>query len=257
MLASSSRGNCGVICDATHAILIDAGISARRILDGLRTVGCETQKVKAIVITHEHSDHISGLEVLTKKLRVPVFAPAGSLCDIAAACPSAAGLLSPLQPHDSICIGGFTVTAFPTPHDAHGSVGFRFDHVSGVSLGYATDIGHITKQVVSIVEGCRYVVLESNHDLDMLENGPYPRMLKDRILGQRGHLANQSITKMLPYLVKTGTYRIVLAHLSQENNTPDLAYGSALRAMAEYGLTPDSDFSLDVALPSGVVCICD
>ncbi len=256
MLASSSRGNCGVISDEELSLLIDAGISAKRITSGLESIGCDIDKIKAVFITHEHSDHISGLEVLSKKLRVPIFVPAASAEDIAFLCPSAAPLLTPIMPYDSVRLGSFTVTAYPTPHDSHGSVGYRFDHESGVSLGYATDIGHITKQVISIVEGCRYVVVESNHDIPMLENGPYSRALKNRILGQNGHLANQSITKMLPYLVKNGTYRIVLAHLSQENNTPSTAYDSAMNAMIEYGLTPDRDFSLEVAKPAEIVCIC-
>lgn len=258
MLASSSRGNSAVAAFGDDALLIDAGISAKRIKDSLLSIGCPIGSIKAVFITHEHTDHICGLEVLSKKLDVPIYAPEGCCADIMHSCPSTGTHLIPLKCGENIGVGHIKITAYPTPHDSAASVGYRVMFPNGDCLGYATDIGHITKDVVSILEGCRYAVVESNHDLDMLMCGPYPEQLKRRIAGDRGHLANQSITKMLPYLVKTGTRHIMLAHLSEENNTPERAFLSAKNALLQYGYSlsenKEGDVDLCVASPRDIVC---
>lgn len=259
MLASSSRGNSACVRYGDDAVLIDAGISAKRIKDSLASVGCGVGMLKAIFITHEHTDHICGLEVLIKKLGVPVYVPCGCLGDVMYACPSASRSIVPVKSGDIIKAGCMTFTAYGTPHDSADSVGYRVMFPNGECLGYATDIGHITRNVVEILDGCRYVVVESNHDLPRLMSGPYPDSLKRRISGDRGHLSNQSITKMLPYLVRNGAKHIILAHLSEENNTPELAYTSAKNALAEYGYTVredgEGDVTLSVAAPRDTVCI--
>lgn len=259
MLASSSRGNSACVRYGEHTILIDAGISAKRIKDSLADIGCPIGTLNAIFITHEHTDHICGLEVLMKKLDLPVYVPSGCLNELLYSCPSASRNLVPITDGQSIEVGGMTVTPYKTPHDSLDSVGYRVQFPSGECLGYATDIGHITKNVVAILDGCQYVVVESNHDLPRLMSGAYPDSLKRRISGNGGHLANQGITKMLPYLVKNGARHIMLAHLSEENNTPELAYASAKSALAEYGYTViengEGDVDLCVAAPRNIVCI--
>ncbi len=258
MLASSSKGNSACVRYGDDAVLIDAGISAKRIKDSLDGIGCPVGSIKAVLITHEHTDHICGLEVFAKKHSVPVYAPCGCCDAIVRSCPSVCKNLVGISHGETFAAGCMNITAYQTPHDSAASVGYRVLFPGGQSLGYATDIGHITREVVSILEGCLYAVVESNHDLDMLLNGAYPEQLKRRIAGDRGHLANQSITKMLPYLVKTGTRHIMLAHLSEENNTPGRAFLSAKKALEEYGYSlmqnGEGDVELCVAAPRNTVC---
>ncbi len=260
MLASSSKGNSALVTFDGDAVLIDAGISAKRIKDAINSVGCPLGCIRAIFITHEHADHIGGLEVLSHNINVPIYAPAGCCGEIMRVCPATGHNLIPISPGDTITAGCMEVRAYETPHDSADSAGYRIAFPDGSELGYATDIGHITKDVVAILDGCKYVVVESNHDIPRLMSGPYPQSLKKRIAGDYGHLANQSIIKMLPYLVKNGARHIILAHLSEENNTPELALASAKAALEEYGFDVSGDIEtesvyLAVADPQKLVCI--
>lgn len=224
-LFSSSSGNCCLIRNGNDLFLIDAGASAKRICASVRALGYDPAGLKAVFVTHEHADHISGLNTLSRKYGVPVYAPEGCFRALREKAPAAEPLLRPYG-DEPVLLEQTRLYAVPTPHDADGSVGFRID-LSGELLAFFTDIGHLSRQVVSAMAGCERVVIESNHDPAMLWNGPYPEPLKRRIAGERGHLSNPDCARLLPHLVCYGTKRILLAHLSETNNTPALAYETA------------------------------
>lgn len=232
MLFSSSKGNCCLVKNGNEAFLIDAGVSAKRIECALRAVGTEPEALRAVFLTHEHSDHIAGLNQLCKRYGLPVFMPPGCVEPLADVCPDAIPFFRPFEPGTVVELERSRVYAVSTPHDAAASVGFRID-LSGELFGYFTDLGRLTPLVVRAISGCRRVVIESNHDVDMLRNGPYPAPLKRRILGDFGHLSNAACASLLPHLPSYGTQRILLAHLSEQNNTPDLAYEESASRLQE------------------------
>lgn len=247
MLFSSSRGNCCLIKNGSEAFLIDAGVSAKRIETALHTVGTAPASLRAVFLTHEHSDHIAGLNQLCKRYGLPVFAPPGCIGPLSSLCPDAVPFLRPFEPGTVVNLERSRVYAVATPHDAAGSVGFRMD-LSGELLGYFTDIGCLTASVIKALSGCHRVVIESNHDVDMLRNGPYPESLKRRILGEYGHLSNAACASLLPHLPAHGTKRILLAHLSEHNNTPSLAYEESASRLRD-ALTAGT-VALSVAAPA-------
>lgn len=250
LLFSSSKGNCCLIRNGADAFLIDAGGTAKRIEDALRAVGQAPEALRAVFLTHEHSDHIKGLDVLCRRYGLPVFAPSGCLSAVAAACPGAAPFLRANDPGTLVELEQTRIYAVRTPHDSLASVGFRMD-LSGEKFAYFTDIGHLSGAVLRALSGCERVVIESNHDLSMLKSGPYPASLKRRILGAYGHLSNFDCAALLPHLIGYGTRRIVLAHLSEQNNTPDLAYAES-EARLHDALTAGTA-SLAVAAPDRTV----
>lgn len=208
-LFSSSKGNSALFRYGQECVLIDAGVSARALNASLQALGTSLYEIRAIFVTHEHSDHIKGLETISKAFSIPIYAPYLCCRAIRAKCPSAAGLLCSLD--GPIELGPFLMQPFPTPHDAEDSVCYRVE-AGTAAVGYATDIGHLTAEIGRCILGCDAVVLESNHDIDMLKNGAYPLPLKKRILGAYGHLSNRSCAAALPRLVESGVRRIVLAH---------------------------------------------
>lgn len=219
-LASGSSGNAALLRTESTAILLDAGISARRITQALEALGTPPEALSAILITHEHADHIAGLRVLCKKCAVPVYASRGTaeaLCELA---PTAQ--LHPFDAPGSFSLSDLTVTAFCSSHDALDPVGFRIDTPAG-SLGLLTDTGMVPDAARDVLRGVDALVLEANHDCGMLENGPYPYPLKRRIAGERGHLSNVDAAELAVQAAQSGTQSIVLAHLSKENNTSELA----------------------------------
>lgn len=244
-LFSSSKGNSCLIRNGCDLILIDAGVSAKRIRQAVSQVGYRVEDLSAVFITHEHADHIGGLDTLAKQVGMPIYAPSACIGPIAYRCPSAEGLMHPNDHGNLVELGQTRVVAVQTPHDAYGSVGFRID-LSGELMAYFTDIGCLTQKVVSAMSGCRRVVVESNHDLKMLFEGPYPESLKQRIAGKFGHLSNASLAELLPHLPSYGTERVLLAHLSEENNTPELAFDSAEQALQGRAV-------VKVARPDGIV----
>ena len=225
-LYSGSKGNAFLISTPDGAILIDAGRTAKKLTAALAEVGVSIDEIKAIFLTHEHNDHISALPVLLKRHPIPVHLPLACAYKLESE-PSVAPCLSTHPPIHTETVHGITVTSFPTPHDSHGSVGYRIEIPTdeGVfRLGYATDVGYVTREIEEGLSGCDAIVLESNHDPDMLANGPYPYDLKLRIASRRGHLSNPDCAEFASRLCQNGTKRILLAHLSEENNTPDLAF---------------------------------
>lgn len=226
-LYSGSKGNCTYIRCGEDEILIDAGRSFKALSSALTSIGSGIDRIKAIFITHEHSDHISALEMISKKFNIPIHITEESSKKILATTSYVKNNIIRHTPLFEEQIGGMTVRSFPTPHDSDMSVGYTIRLPSGEKIGYATDIGHITNTIRENLLGSAAVVIESNHDTDMLKNGPYPAWLKMRIGSSNGHLSNTDCSAFLPELIASGTKDILLAHLSDENNSPDTALSCA------------------------------
>ena len=211
----------------------DFYFKSRALTQALRAVGGDMATVRAVFVTHEHADHTSALEMLAKKYDIPIHITEGSavrLLPAARYLPCRAVLHTPLF---SVQVGGMTVSSFVTPHDSDMSVGYTVTLADGRKLAYATDIGHVTPEIEASLAGAYAVVLESNHDEDMLMRGPYPAWLKSRIASDRGHLSNAACDAFLPQLSAQGTAHVLLAHLSAENNTPARALEAACAACPE------------------------
>lgn len=247
-LYSGSTGNAFLICANRVCFLIDAGKNCKSLCAAIRACGHEPEEIQAVFVTHEHSDHIKALPVFLKKYPVPVHLPEACAYKLMTE-PSAEPLLCPHPPVHTEELEGIRISSFPTPHDSRGSVGYRVEIPTpqgSYRIGYATDIGYVTPAVESNLTGCQAVILESNHDLEMLENGPYPYDLKRRIASKRGHLSNPDSACFAAKLCSCGTKSIMLAHLSQENNTPDTAYSEC------FGILADESIRLCVAQPDQV-----
>lgn len=232
-LYSGSKGNSTYIRFGADAILIDAGRSLRSLSTALASVGGNLAAVRAIFITHEHTDHVSALEMLSRKYRIPIYMTAASAEKYLQTAFYAQNNLLPQPPYFTVTVGGFTVQSFPTPHDSQMSVGYTVTLPDGRKIGYATDIGRITDEIRAGLCGSFAAVIESNHDLEMLKNGPYPASLKARIRSPFGHLSNEECAAFLPELAASGTKNVLLAHLSAENNTPQAAYAAAKGACGD------------------------
>ncbi len=233
-IGSGSSGNCGLYVCGNTAVLIDLGVSVRRLTAALRRRGLEIDSLAGVLITHEHQDHIKGLATYVKKHRAPLYASRGAAEAIVRKVPAAAELLHPFWGGETFTLGGLQIESFLTPHDSPESVGYLI-RGGGEVFGYATDLGFMPAAIRSRLIGCGTVVLESNHDLTMLETGPYPYILKQRVGGPRGHLSNVDCAACAAALVRSGTKTLILAHLSEENNTPALARQETERAIAGLG----------------------
>ena len=236
-LASGSSGNALVIsCGGTH-LLVDAGISCRRITAGLRELGLAPEDLSAVLITHTHADHVSGLQTLLKRTACPICAGERVCRELAYRYAGIEARLYPLPLCRPEALGDAEVTAFPTSHDAPGSCGFRLDTAAG-SIGILTDSGCVTGEAAEILPGVDLAVLEANHDIETLRSGPYPFYLKQRILGEQGHLCNEDAARFAVTLAESGTAELILAHLSRENNTPAMALRAVETALSAAGLAP-------------------
>jgi len=241
-LASGSSGNCVLLREGSAAVLVDAGISCRRITAALAQFNVSPENLLGVLVTHEHSDHVSGLPTLTKRFRLPVFASPGA----ARALRYAQDLLRPVSPGDSFDLGPFTVQTFPTSHDAAEPMGFALS-AAGRRAAVVTDLGEVTGAVLNGVLGSHLVVCEANHDVEWLKTGPYPYYLKSRILGPRGHLSNDSGGALALRCVEAGAHTVLLAHLSAENNTPARARTAVETVLLGGGVEPGRDVTLAVA----------
>ena len=230
-IASGSEGNSLLVSAGGTHILVDAGISARRITAALLSLGLTPGDIAGVLVTHEHSDHTAGLATLTKQYRLPLYASGGTAGALCARIPHAADVLHLLPRQGVLTLGEAQVTVFPTSHDAAESIDFRFD-CGGAALGILTDTGCVTPEAEQALQGVDLLVLESNHDEDWLLSGPYPYYLKQRILGNRGHLSNDAAAALAQRMASAGTRQFVLAHLSRENNTPERARQTMARALA-------------------------
>ncbi len=228
-LCSGSKGNCTIVKYRDTALLVDAGRSTKYIKDALRSLGLQPEDISAIFLTHSHSDHTAALKVWCSHYHTPVHA-SGAVCDALSGKCGEFLIRHPILFEERI--GDITVKSFATDHDSFGSVGYRFETEEG-SVGIATDLGHVTDGVKRGLCGCSAAVIESNHDVDMLLRGPYPPEIKQRILSRFGHLSNESGAEFARFLADNGTSRLMLAHVSEINNTPELAYRASAAALAD------------------------
>lgn len=245
-LCSSSKGNCTFIGEKDNGILIDIGCSYKAFCEGLALSGSDVSAVKAVLITHEHVDHINGLLQLTRRTQIPVYAGEKTLEHLILhnLVASTANLHTVKElAHIPVDYG---VNVFHTPHDSVESVGYTIDTASQ-KIGFCTDLGHVTEEVNENLLGCRTVFLEANYELNLLSANPhYPMYLKKRISGDYGHLSNAASGDFCCRLIKSGTTSIVLGHLSQENNTPDIARSGVAQRLAADGIGA-GDCLLEVA----------
>ena len=225
-LASGSRGNSTLIGDSEgNHILIDCGISCKRIISNMAELSVSPEGIKGIFITHEHTDHISGLMMLMKKYKIPVFATLGTLSEITK-CKgfdnSYKKIMYKINADHPFYFNDFRVNSFNIPHDAAEPVGFSFEKY-GTKLSVCTDFGMATAEIEEGIRGSEALVIEANHDERMLEAGKYPFRLKRRILGDKGHISNENSGKLIARLWNEDMKHIFLGHLSDENNMPELA----------------------------------
>ena len=246
-LFSSSSGNSTYIGTANNGILVDAGVSAKQQLISCVNSGIDIDSIRAIFITHEHTDHVKGLKVLAKKLKVPIFATEETL--VAMCEKDMVDENNELRVIDErgaeIC--GMEIMPFTTPHDSAHSVGYTINMPDERKISVCTDLGTVTDRVFKAISGSDLILLESNHDVDMLKSGPYPYSLKQRILSTYGHLPNEMCAETAVKLLKTGTTRFVLGHLSKENNTPEKAWQTSLSAFEDAQARNNVDYQLFVA----------
>ena len=244
-LYSGSSGNSTFIRVGDTAILIDAGRNAKALRTALSEIGEDISNISAIFITHEHSDHISALDVISKKNDIPIYITRQSAQKIHNDSPVRQRMVE----EDVIfCenIGELKISSFPTSHDSLMSVGYKIEYSDGENLhyiGYATDTGYVSEDIRSALLGCEAVILECNHDVDMLMRGPYPYELKRRVASRRGHLSNDACADFSLDLVQNGTRAIMLAHVSRENNDPTIAFDTVSNAISGF------DVNLFVAEP--------
>lgn len=236
VLASGSRGNTAVVQTSTTKILVDAGISCRETFKRMKALDEDPRSLSAIVITHEHSDHVYGLATLCKKLRVPVFMTGATHQAWARSMRDENGVRPKLERLEifaagrSFQIGDIAVTPFTIPHDAADPVGFTF-RAEGVKIGFATDLGYIPASVRDHLRRCEVLLMESNHDVEMLRVGPYPWSVKQRVMSRVGHLSNDALAEFFTSDYDGEAAYVVLAHLSEHNNHPEIARGAAEKAL--------------------------
>lgn len=221
VFASGSTGNCSLVTGGGVGLLIDAGISLRRMTAALTNQGIRPENIDGVLVTHEHSDHISGLAMLSKRHAVPIFTTHTIANRLRGMLPETEELIREIVPGEGFEVGGLSIAAFRTPHDSADSVGYRIEN--GAVLSFATDTGCITEELIEGLLGADTAVIEANHDEEMLRYGRYPVYLKRRILSDTGHLSNNNCGILAKMLAENGTKRIILGHLSQENNCPESA----------------------------------
>lgn len=230
-LGSGSKGNSIYIEGGGARVLVDAGLCGREITSRLEAVGAKANALDAILVTHNHRDHISGVGVMARKYNIPVY----STYKTTKASEKVWGKIEHINEIEAgtlFSVKELEFYPFSTPHDSAHSVGFIFK-AGEKKGGIATDLGFVTRLVRESLKNCNILVLESNHDEDMLIDGPYPWHLKQRIKGREGHLSNDDCANLLHDIYHEGLQKVVLAHLSEENNRPDLAYNSIIKKVGK------------------------
>ena len=247
-LFSGSSGNSILISSKGKHFLVDIGVSAKRCENALMSLNVNPADIDGIFVTHEHSDHTNGVRVFAGRYNTPVFAD-----DLCIEEMYNKGIINekvninPFEYHMNYC--DIEVKCFQQSHDSRACVGYRFELANGKSAAVCTDTGYITDNAKEICNGVDLIFIESNHEVSMVQAGPYPYPLKQRILGAKGHLSNFACGEYIKELAQSGTTRFILSHLSRENNMPHIARQTALSALSEIGLAEDKDFRLYVASP--------
>lgn len=254
-ITSGSSGNCIYVGTDTTHVLVDVGISRKRTEEGLKSLGICPGELDAIFVTHEHSDHISGLGVFSRKYNVPIYATTRTVDAIKGA--RSLGeidgeLFQTVKADESFTIKDMTVNPMRISHDAADPVAYRFSY-GRQKIGVVTDLGTYNDYTVECLKGMDALLLEANHDVNMLQVGPYPYPLKQRILGDRGHLSNENSGRLLSRLLHDKLQYIVLGHLSKENNMPELAYETVMLEITQSdNCYKAGDFPIQVAKRSEV-----
>lgn len=249
-IASGSSGNCIYAGTDSCHVLIDAGISGKRIEAGLNEIGLKTSEMDGILVTHEHSDHIKSLGVLARRYGIPMYATQGTIDwirDHQAIGKVDESLFRAIRPEEDFSIGDMTISPIPISHDAADPVAYLM-HQGEKSIGVVTDLGKYDDYIIDKLQGLDVLLLEANHDVHMLQAGVYPYQLKRRILGERGHLSNEGSGQLLGKVLHDGFQKVILGHLSKENNYPQLAW-ETVRLEVTMGENPykGSDFPVVVA----------
>lgn len=245
-LFSGSKGNCYYIGSGNEGVLIDAGRSCRQIEQAMSLNSVDIKNVRALFITHEHIDHCSAVRVLAKKYDLDIYASKGTMDALIYGNRVESTAKLHLIEKTAI-VGDMKINRVNTPHDAAESCCYRVTLSDGKTALIATDMGYMTDGVRAAAAMSDFVVLESNHDIEMLKTGPYPYPLKRRILSDKGHLSNEACASELAELVKGGTLRLMLGHLSEQNNTPEIALRTAAAELERAGLKYKNDYTLDIA----------
>jgi len=249
LLGSSSSGNTTLVSDGSAHILVDVGLSGRETARRLREIGVEPEEISGIVITHEHGDHCRGVSPFVKSLDIPIYITDGTF--------ETARINIESRKRKKIAAGecfdicGIRFTGFSTPHDAADPLGFIVEK-DGVKIGIAMDLGYLSKLVLERLKGCDGIILESNHDIRMLKAGPYPWSLKQRVMSRRGHLSNDSVAEFLEKDFDGNAAHIVLAHLSKQNNLPEIALLSAQRALEARSRIAHVQTKIELAEPDRI-----
>ena len=237
VLGSGSRGNTTFIKTDSVRVLIDAGLSRKELAARLQSIGEDPDGIDLVLVTHEHTDHSAGLKGLLKELPVTAYMTAGTIRALRAGeFERNRSVLSPIAAGATFCFGDVEVTPFPVPHDAADPVAFSI-RCGGVRVTQLTDIGHMPDCVAEYLRDSDVLILESNHDVEMLRVGPYPFSLKQRLMGRFGHLSNTAVARFIRDQYDGRASHFVLAHLSAKNNHPELARQEAVRALRDRGFS--------------------
>ena len=246
-LYSGSKGNATLIEGAGVRVLVDAGGSAKRLELALQAAGCPAQELSGVLVTHEHSDHISALNIFAARYALPIYANEATHRAMAATLKN----ILPEQrifvrPNSDFYIGALNIEAYCTSHDAACPQAYGF-FAQGIQGALITDTGYIPRELCERITGARVVLLESNHDERMLLGGSYPAYLKKRIYGRKGHLSNDTCAETLSTLIEHGARHLMLMHLSDENNTPQCAQDTVITRLAKSGATAGKDYDLYIS----------
>ena len=249
-LFSSSSGNSVYIGDREGGVLVDVGRSAKQTEVMLNNIGVDISSLKGIFLTHEHTDHVNGLSVFAARHNIPVYGSTGTILALKNKGTLSAKHLDNAINTEDITIAGLNIKPFKTSHDCADGRGYVITGCDGITkAAIATDTGYITPELLKAITGSKLVYIESNHDIEMLRTGPYSYTLQKRILSKLGHLSNDACAEAVCSLVNKGTTHFVLAHLSKENNTPQLAYKTSTEALCNIGALENRDYLLKVASP--------
>lgn len=244
-LVSGSSGNASLIKNGSTTILIDCGLSGKKLTDILNSIGISCSEINALLITHEHIDHTTGAGVISRRFNIPVYAT-----EKTHECMNIGTIqehnIKIISKNSDFEIGNIGIHTFSTSHDASDPIGYSFT-VGQKKYSIATDTGVMTDNIFNSISESDYVMLESNHDVDMLMYGDYPFPLKKRILGEKGHLSNDTAAQTAVKLLESGTHNIMLSHLSNKNNLPDVAYRTVCDALNKHGAVIGKDINLCVA----------
>ncbi len=253
-IASGSSGNSIFIGSEHTKILIDAGLSGKKIQQGLSDIGVNGDEIDAIFVTHEHIDHVQGIGILSRRFDIPVFATENTWRDM----PSSVGEIKEknmrvIESRKEFAFNDLCIKPYSIPHDAAAPVGYSIVK-NKFKVSVATDIGHVTNEIMENIKDCDLLLLESNHDVEMLKNGGYPFPLKKRILGKEGHLSNETAGKLLAWVIcqNSKLKNVFLGHLSKENNTPETAFSTVKNILNSYDIEIGKEINLYMAARYGV-----